>query len=167
MTFIELDWVKIEEEKLRQIIKEHPELVSKPSEGRYYFPKNLDWAFYIRNKGGVTSSDVWRQNRVDQEIIGMWVFQTEEQAEREIEKQKAKVRIWKYVQENWLYREPDWNNDDQFKHYIVYLHSEKYLGFDHCCSVQPQTELPFFKSREDAVKVVKACEKDLLIYFGI
>lgn len=167
MNYIELDGVKIEKEKLRQIIKDHPELVNKPSEWRYFFPKPWEEAWEYNEYGSVSLDHIRRDTQLNQKLLSMWVFKTKEQAEREIEKQKAKVRIRKYVQENWLYREPDWSDDGVPQRFVKYNHKHHYFYVDWCCSMQTQAELPYFIYDQPAKQAIKACEKDYLIYFGV
>lgn len=92
-------------------------------------------------------------------------YKSEEEVEKAIKKQEAFNRIMKYVYDNNLPLTLDWTNPAQQKHQIFYNHDKEALDSDYCKQYQLSVALPYFRSSEDARRVIADCKKDLEIYF--
>jgi hypothetical protein len=157
-----IDWVILTQEQIDKIIKDN---TKKESEGRYFFPKMEEQYCFIENGIVWTAQDinVW----VDQSRIYMWAYRTEKEAQKARDRQLALVRIWKYVQENWLYFEPDWRDVSEYKWYSYYTFWPDSLFVDYCFATKNHDILPRYKSKEDCTQVNKACEEDIKIVLGV
>jgi len=98
---------------------------------------------------------------------------TEEEAEKALEKQLAFNRIMKYIHDNDLYFEPDWNNNIDRKWFIVkghtgYISNSRQSYFKTVCvnSEDDGLKLPYFGTQLEAQHVIFNCSKDLEIYFN-
>lgn len=162
--YIELEWKRINKEKLKQIISDNPDLLEKEMEGRYFFPKKGDvYSLMHYYEGVVTAKNEGK--RADMVAISIWAYKTMEQAKQARRRRQALVSIWKYVQENWLYFEPDRDDVAQDKYVIWYNHKYNSLYEGIYCTCQYTNDLPYFRSIDDMIQVRKACKEDYLIYF--
>lgn len=93
-------------------------------------------------------------------------FATEQDAQDELNRRQALVRIWNNYDDKYAW-EIDWDNSDQVKYGIDYEHSRKKLSGNYFSEYQFNTELPYFKSAEDRNQFVEDNEKDLLTVFNI
>lgn len=99
------------------------------------------------------------------------VFRTEEEAEEALKtgwiaKRKAEVEILRFIAENDLEFEPDWE-DSLIKHFIQYSYSDERFKINFFVGNQCNTGSFHFKSEKDAQKVIDAMTPQLKILFGV
>jgi hypothetical protein len=58
------------------------------------------------------------------------IFQTKEEAEKELAKRKAIVTIKRYISDTFGVFEPDWSDKDQNKYWILYNHQDNKFTID-------------------------------------
>ncbi len=174
----ELNWVKVSKEQIQELIQNNPtdfegtmkecvEDLKILSKGRYFFPKEWDIIWHTNCFGGISSIRWFNDNEMKQKMVHFYgVFDSEEKAVKMVEKQKALVRIWKYVQENGMYFEPDWRLwKTVFS--IGFDFDEWLLEAYWTNCVKKQLSLPYFKNRNDALDVIDNCVHDLEIIFDL
>lgn len=143
-----------------QIIELHSRLQNKGE--KYFFPKSGD-IYYALEWNGIACFD--HNSQVDDEIVARGTFRIKEIAKKEDEKRKAIVRLWKWVQENGLYWEPNWNNNRIIKYFPKYNHKLKEWS-----SNLPDVEIqynflfPYFKSQSDCRKFIDNNLSDLNLF---
>lgn len=98
-------------------------------------------------------------------------YKTKEEAQEALDtgwvaKRKAEVKLLRFIAENDLEFEPDWDNEGSNKCYVFYSHDNRGFQVTGCCRHQ-HSILPYFKSREDAQKVIDAMTPQLKILFGV
>lgn len=95
------------------------------------------------------------------------VYRTKKQATKALEKQKALVRVWKYVQDNGMYFEPNFSNGSKIKYQILFDGEYNNFLASSTFWMKYQDSIPCFKSKEHAQNVIDNCEDDLKIIFDI
>lgn len=93
-------------------------------------------------------------------------FLTKESAEDEFKRRAALYRIRKYIYDNYMGFEPDWKNLDQWKYSVNYSHKTHgfWLTFD---TWSNPGKAFYLATEEHANQVIKDCEADLKILFGV
>lgn len=93
-------------------------------------------------------------------------YPTEADCIKARDKMLALYRIKEYCNEQWGEFIPDWNNDRQYKWYLVYSHiTEKYLG-DCCWYIN--APFPIYIEKEEHCKeIIERFKDDLDILFDI
>lgn len=126
--------------------------------------RNGEMYCYIDHAGYVNYSR-YEDDEVDKERIEIGnAFKEKSQAERELERIKIKVRLWKWAKDNAPF-EPDWSNIGQNKYVVSYDCNHSQLSIDTRWLNKLQTELPYFKSSEDVQRFIKENESDLIYWF--
>ncbi len=150
MKTIKIKDIEISAEELRRIVKENEALLKEPEvKGRYFFPKNGEMYFTIKNDGFVTRPINYRNDVVDtHSALTGKCFRTEADAKLALDKQKAIVACWKWQQENAPF-EPDWGDKGQEKFYVFYDRDNKFFCSSSNQRYQFQFALPYFKSEKD------------------
>lgn len=145
---------EIKEELKKEMEEKKKEVKIRPSKDDFYF--YFDHVADIGHDRFDCSLDERRWE------IGSAFF-TEAEAEAELEKRKATQRIKDYCKKKWGDWKPDWYDPGQEKQYVYYNHHEGVLkiGYD---SYYCQNQSIYYK---DAEQVIKDCESDLKIIFGI
>jgi hypothetical protein len=154
--------IELTEEQVNDLIRQ-----KEGSKGeRFFFPKEGERAWYINNKGN-SDGGVYESDRLyGGEIVARGVFRTKEQAKKEDEKRLALVRMWKWVQENGLFFEPDWSdkswNDKSWKESVVY-ENNKWRPFS-TTSINYNFLFPYFKTSSDCQKFIDNNLSDLNLF---
>jgi len=139
----EIDELKKELDELR----EKPYEISYPNDREkiyyisHYFGQVKEWGFNISNEADKCLYD-----------IGLY-FDTKEEAEQFKREQTLikKIKCWaKEQQGEW---EPDWNNENEGKHYMGYHYEDKSIYVVTNKSCDSFLKLPYFKSKE----ITRAC----------
>lgn len=139
----EIDELKKELDELR----EKPYEISYPNDREkiyyisHYFGQVKEWGFNISNEADKCLYD-----------IGLY-FDTKEEAEQFKREQTLikKIKCWaKEQQGDW---EPDWNNENEGKHYMGYHYEDKCIYVVTNKSCDSFLKLPYFKSKE----ITRAC----------
>lgn len=151
----------LDDEQIRQVIRDNQHLVEKKEESKFFEPKKEETYHYLESYK-ITFSERESIEPLESMQIIRGVYRTSEEAELADQKRLALVRMWKYADENMYFR-PDWGDSDEIKHYVYYQHeSEKFsITFNQCH--QYEFTLPYFKSEADCEKFLKDNESDLLI----
>jgi hypothetical protein len=100
------------------------------------------------------------------DVYKPFVFPTEAECINGRDKTLALYRIKEYAEDKWGEFIPDWNNDRQYKWYLVYSHiTEKYLG-DCCWYIN--APFPIYIEKEEHCKeIIERFKDDLDILFDI
>ena len=148
--------------ELEAFIKQGESKVWKPEDGEKY---------YCIDEGRVVEVQGWNRNNVWHERrweIGN-CYRTKKEVQAAVTKQKALVRINRYIEENFGKWEPDWENKMQSKWFIYYDYSRAVSRFmyHHASDVQRATFIPYLEKESHAEQLIKDMEGDLRIVFGI
>ena len=92
-------------------------------------------------------------------------FLTEEEAIKELEKRRAITRVMKWKHENGMNFEPDWEDDNEEKNFIVYNIKRKVLDWDDTDVGEYFPPTGYFKTLEDLKKCIKECREYLEIIY--
>lgn len=99
------------------------------------------------------------------------LFKNEEAADDEAEKRRAIMRIKEYIANNFGVWEPDWEDGQEIKHEVAYCHSlivgNDYFYVVRYDSHQYPLSIPYLEKAEHAEQLIKDCEDDLRIVFGV
>lgn len=146
-----------------QIIELHSRLQNNGE--KYFFPKEGDDYYFAHDIYGNIIDNKNTGGEIHCGLVSRGVFRTEEQAKKEDEKRKALVRMWKWVQENGLYFEPNWSDNNIIKYFPKYSHKLKQWS-----SNLPDVEIqynflfPYFKSQSDCQKFIDNNLSDLNLF---
>ena len=150
--------VELTEEQIREL---HSRLESKGE--KYFFPEMNKKYIRLETDGRTTVSN--RDSHFDTEVAFRGnAFRTEAQARKEDEKRLALVRMWKWVQENGLYFEPDWNDENSIKYFPVYHYRDKGWTWDDYRYTQQNFLFPHFKTESDCQKFIDNNLSDLNLF---
>lgn len=159
-----LNNVEVTAEQIRELLEQNPEIMQKPN--KRWRAELEEKYYYLDDDGDVNFSteynysfDNFRYN------IGNY-FQTEKEAEAYRERLLAVKKIKDWALENASF-EPDWEHGGQKKWVINYNHKNSSFQTDCWYTLQFQTELPSFKSDDDAKQCIKEMDQELRIVFGI
>lgn len=147
----------------KQFVTKDKAILWKPEIGQPYH--------YINSTGGVVFSH-WDNSYNENYYYDMGnIFKTQQEAQEALDtgwvaKRKAEVKILRFIAENDLEFEPDWDNDNVNKYYVYYSHDSRSFGETGSCR-QQHSILPYFKSRENAQKVIDAMTPELKVLFGV
>lgn len=135
-------------------------------------PNDREMYFYIGGNG-VIFTDTWSESdgyldRTDADrYFFNNVFNTNEEAEFEVERRKVMVELEDYAREH--NDKMDWNNDCQTKYYIGFINNEEkeiYIGQALLCKI---FGVIYFSSEEITQKAIRAVGEDRIkkYCFGI
>jgi len=157
--------IELTQEQLDHI-KKSGILDTKPSTS-WLVPEDGQEFFYL----GKTSvcKDVWRGLDVDHELAAhKQIFLTKEEAEAELERRRAIVRIKKYIAENFDPFTPDWSDEFQEKHTIYFDHErQEFTNVQAFPRIRGEEVLLYLASKYHADQVIRDCKDDLKIVFGV
>ena len=153
------------EQKINKLEQELNEL-KKQTENckpKYWKPKNGKEAWYIENDD-ISSSCQWISS-TDKTLVTLGnVFQTEEEAEKEVElrlaTQRLKEAIWIANGGEFIGFRPDVLN-------ITINAHNNILQVDYCIDIQSNQNWMYIKDKETAEKVLKENRKDFEIYYDL
>ncbi len=92
-------------------------------------------------------------------------FLTEEEAIKELEKRKAIARVIEWKHKNGLDYEPDWEDNNEEKNFIVYNIRQEELTWGDTYASEYFPPTGYFKTLKDIEKCIEECKEDLeLIY---
>lgn len=154
--------VEINEEELRKIIKDNPELVKEENKSRYFTP-NVGEDFFSFDNTGEIQEFANNDCTIDSELIVMGVYRTKEETQLARDKQLALVRMWNYADEKFYFR-PDWSNQLQDKYHVIYHHLDRKFTWYCSGTIQHNFLLPYFKSCKDIQEFIKDNQKDLELF---
>ena len=155
--------MKIDKNKLLQDIEEMKEKLAameeqlnKPNEYKH-FPSNGDEYYYYTSVGTLCSNTA-----ADYELR-VNVYRTEKEANKEYNKAVAVEKIKRRI----LELQGDWKDDKEVKFCIQYDHYETMFIPDCWFIVQPDTTIPYMKSKEIVLTIIKEMEDELKLLFDI
>lgn len=163
--------IQVSKEEILNLIKENPELKGDAPSGKRWRAEYDEKYWCVGTNGYI--HDTLDMNSPYDDICyetGNY-YKTEEEAEtiglRKLERQNAVQAVWDYVNENGLQFEPDWEDADQIKCFVGFNYASKRFDYAWFWNRQFQSELPHFKSGQDAQQVIDNMEKELKIIFGV
>lgn len=148
-------------DKVKEVLQE-----SKPKTSKLYWKPEEDEEYWCINGMGNVDRDDWDGGDYDSGALATGsIFRTKEEALVELEKRKALVRVKKYIVDNGLEFEPDW--DDYGDKSIIGFNVFSWHFTVEEIRFTKYSDFYYFRSKEDARQVIKACEDDLKIVWGI
>ena len=126
------------------------EQLNKPDEYKH-FPSNGDEYYYYTSIGTLCSNTA-----ADYELR-VNVYRTEKEADRAYNKAVAVEKIKRRIVE----LQGDWKDDKEVKFCIQYDHYETMFISDCWFIVQPDTTIPYMKSKEIVLTIIKEMEDEL------
>lgn len=159
---------EVTEHEIKELLKNNPELLTPtPTHKRKYFVPKVGEEYWVIDELSIFIEFTNTKEDYDEiNIKSGNCFATEQDAQDELNRRQAIVRIWNNYDDKYAW-EIDWDNSDQVKYGIDYEHSRKKLSGNYFSEYQFNTELPYFKSAEDRNQFVEDNEKDLLTVFNI
>ena len=149
--------IELTEEEVKDLVRQ-----MEGSKGeKYFFPEEGETFYYATQYG--TSRTEYEPKSEDDLIISGGVYRTKELAEKARDKQKALVRMWKWVQENDLFWEPDFS-EDIARYFPSYHYSNKFWSLNSCYLVRSNYFFPHFKTIEDCQKFIDNNLSDLNLF---
>lgn len=104
----------------------------------------------------------WTDHHADRELLSLGnVFLAEEEAEKELKKRIAITTIKRFIYNNGMEFEPDWNNDQQRKYSIYYHYDRNILDYGFSGNTRTMYTLPYLKDDDDCLKVIENFEEEL------
>ena len=123
--------------------------------------------FYITAQGNIGNS-VCYNDSIDKHTFEMGnMFKTQEEAEKALKKQQAKIRVIKRISElnqGWL---PNWNDIRESKYLVLYDGMSKRLANEHYCYCKKIDNNLYLKSEELAKQLIKEMKTDLLLMLEV
>jgi hypothetical protein len=160
--------IELSEQEFKELLNEY--MINnggvKPTHKRKYFvPKVGENFWYISTIGKIIKTD-YDSNTFESIIKSGNCFATEQDAQDELNRRQALVRIWNNYDDKYSW-DIDWENGSMEKYYIYYCYNSKQLTGSWNKYISINTELPYFKSAEDRNQFVSENESDLLTIFNI
>ena len=157
---IEVDGKKIPLPK--ELVEQIKNAVSKDDS----FPQVGD-AYWVISDEGVVEESEYEKDIVDsgRKMIGNR-YRTREEAQTQVDKLKAIVRVKKYIKETLGYDSEtwmDWEDDEDEKWSIIYDYGDKEFHNDYWYTIKSNSYIGYLKTREDCDKLEKAMPDDLLL----
>ena len=132
------------------------EQLNKPDEYKH-FPSKGDEYYYYTSTGTVCSSTAYEDE------LRVNVYRTEKEAQKAYDKAVAVEKIKRRL----LQLQGDWKDDKEVKFFIQYDHYETMFIPDCWFIVQPDTTIPYMKSKGIALTIIKEMEDELKLIFDI
>lgn len=153
--------IELTEEQMKVLGLEEPKEYKrwKPEIGERYFGRN--------NDGDIVDYK-WQEDPYDiyaYKIRG--VCKTEAEAQKARDRQFALVRVNDRIMELNADWKPDWRNIDQRKYTVKYDHLSRKFTTDNFVIMEIPMNLDWIASNQVADQIIKECEGDLRLVFGI
>jgi hypothetical protein len=148
--------IELTEEQVNDLIRQ------KEGKGEKFFFPDGGEKFYALDWYDVSTTI--KNSPLDEDIIARGAYRTIEQAKKEDEKRLALVRMWKWVQENGLYFEPNWESQHQSNYYPVYNYSNHCWGVTRGVWIRYNFLFPYFKTSSDCQKFIDNNLSDLNLF---
>ena len=151
----------VKDKDIKGLIKddeEVPDVLWRAKEGEKYF--------YIYSNG-IVGTEKKSHNQMDNDIweLGNY-YRTVEEANKEIEKRKAIMRIRRYAAEKWGEFVPNWSDHNQVKFHIYYDHKKQNFNKNSNHYIQNKSFI-YFEDIEHIEEVIKNFESDLKLIFNL
>ncbi len=155
--------MKIDKNKLLQDIEEMKEKLAvmeeelnKPDEFKHFLSKGEEYHYYI-------STGVLCSNIATEDVLRVEVYKTRNEAYKAYKKAVAVEKIKRRIVE----LQGDWKDDKEVKFFIQYDHYETMFIQDCWLIVQPDTTIPYMKSKEIALTIINEFHEELKLIFDI
>lgn len=162
--------MELSEEEVQNLLNQLA--FGKPTHKRKYFVPKVGEMYYAIDEESfscdtVTVSGYLNKNCIhDKNKISIGnCFATEQDAQDELNRRQALVRIWNNYDDKYSW-DIDWE-DRTVKHTIHYDYMRKTISGKSWGFEQHNTELPYFKSTEDRNQFVSENELDILTVYNI
>ena len=148
-------------EAMKEKLASMEEELNKPEVFKHFPSKGEVYYFYTSSKGVICS------NTASGNDLKVNTYKTIEEAEKAYNKaiaiEKIKRRILE-LQGDW---KPDWTNAIAEKYYIQYDHYNRQFTPLNWFSMQQDTAIPYTKSKDIALTIIKEMEDELKLIFDI
>lgn len=145
-------------EKLKKQLMPKSEWRFVPEKGEIYFTVD----------GREIHKSTWTNHDVDKlRLYTDNVFRNEEEAEKHLEKIKARADIIDYMYANDMILIHDWKDGNQEKYVLSYDNSKETFWVDSSYNIHQLYPLPFINSIKNAEKLIDKKEKELRIIFDL
>lgn len=131
--------------------------------GRYWKPENHNTRHYCLYDGYIANSN----NTAISDYKYWNAFETQELAQKELDKIKAIVKIMEYISDNFWIFEPNWNNKNQRKYRLYYNHDNKSFGYEILHYCHWYSPIWYFSCSEHANYIIKKFDKELKLIYDI
>mgnify|MGYP000964189592 CR=1 FL=1 len=123
--------------------------------------------YYFADSVGKVLEEEWIGHATDKARQEMGkIRRTAKEVEQQVAKDKAEAAIRKYIRENGLEFQPDWQNPSQIKYGFQYLYSVQKFTPE-CCYEHRRFSPAYVKSEDDAQQVINNCQEHLKILFDV
>jgi len=130
---------------------------------RYWYPENDEVHYYIDILWCVDSSNLSANKSAN-----YWnAFETKQEAEKELAKRKAIVKIKRYISDTFGVFEPDWSDENQEKFFLAYDHYTKCFDYGVSSNCQNYTPIWYFSCIDHFEEIIKKFDAELRIIFDI
>ena len=143
-------------EAIKKKIASIEEQLKKPDEYKH-FPSKGDEYYYYTSTGTICN------NTSSSDDLKVNVFKTRNEAQKAYSKAVAIEKIKRRL----LELQGDWKSDKEVKFYVQYDHYETMFIPDCWFIVQPDTTIPYMKSKEIVLTIIKEMEDELKLVFEI
>lgn len=143
-------------EEMKEKLAAMEEQLNKLDEYKH-FPSNGDEYYYHTSAGTLCS------NTAGDDELRVNVYRTEKEADNAYKKAVAVEKIKRRIVE----LQGDWKDDKEVKFYIQYDHYETMFIPDCWLIVQPDTTIPYMKSKQIALTIIDEMEDELKLLFDI
>lgn len=139
-------------------------IYERPESNLFFEPKKNEYYYYIKD----VYIDRYKNNSdYDDHIIKTnIVFKTEEEAEKELLRQQAKIRVIKEIarlNKGWT---PNWN-DNESKHYIYFSYNRNKLLHDSCVKSKSLDNNLYLKTYYVANQLIETHSDDLKLMLEV
>ena len=141
------------------------EIIEKSKEKKKTRPEEGD-DLYIICEGEVVEDTFENVEKVYDLYDSLDLFLDEQEAQEELNKRQALRRIKDFIIENGIDTDVDWNCKNTGKYLVFYSYYQKRLDIDYTGGLK-KSNLPYFKSTEEANKVIEHYGEDYKILLGI
>lgn len=162
--------VQLTEQQVEELIKQYGNVT--PTHKRKYFVPKYWKHYYFINPKTLDRIDTQLNDQTGSDVHNISTgncFATEQDAQDELNRRQALVRIWNNYDDKYSW-DIDWEDDGQNKYVINYNYTNKSItrdNFYYVTHTSSNTELPYFKSAEDRNQFVEENGSDLLVVFNI
>lgn len=131
---------------------------------RYWYPNdNSHKSYYIDDNWSIKERDKYALNA----IYAGNIFQTKEEAEKELAKRKAIVTIKRYISDTFGVFEPDWSDKDQNKYWILYNHQDNKFTIDWFKYYDNCSPIWYLSCQKHTREIIEKFDTELGIIFDI
>lgn len=131
------------------------------------FVPEVDEEYWCRDENGNVYYSNWDGDSVDADRLSIGnVYRTQEDAQRAVDKLKARVTIETFIEEHGLDTDVDWGDVTQGKYFLVFDYDNNQVTFE-WYSYYRINDLPAFKTKEDIKKLYEAHPEECKLLLGV